>query len=148
MYVRLISYNFKFDEDTLLKYGFLLAWDKYGLLGNSKIVWTKQLKHIFSDRLKGKEYSPSDQFHIENCHNDFANLKVSLKKDRRKIGVYNLDEVTIDFIRNNKEYIVEWEIIGSAFKEIDFSFVKEFSDYLGKIKIPILSNPHVDWSDF
>lgn len=153
MYVRLISYNYKFDTETLLKYRFLLSWHKTGILGNPKIIWTKELKNIFKDSLNGfdplykDKYEDDDRnFDYLNSIGGYENLKITLRRGRTFIGEYKLDDITIDFIRSNKDQIVDWRIICSAFKEIDFYFAKEFYKYLDLGYL--ISNPFIDWNDF
>ncbi len=144
-YVRLISYNYPFDHQTLMEIGFMLAWDTKGLLGNSRINWTSELKNKFSNRLLNKVYGPSIQEYLKNHNYIEDNLEISLRKDKREIGRFKLDEITVDFIRKNKDEIYNWWVISGFYKCIDLDFALEFYQYLDSSHL--FSNPYLQWAD-
>lgn len=141
-YIRLISFSHSFSTELFLEYGHLLAWDKHGVLGNSRIYWSNELKLKFSTRLIEKQINPLSYFK----HSEKDNIKIILRKNKRIFGEFDLENLTIDFIRQNKNEIYNWGIISEFYKEIDYKFAKEFYIYL-KPEF-MFANPYVDWTDF
>ena len=151
LYVRLISYNLPFTEEMLIKYGYLLSWDKYGILGNSRIKWTDNLKSKFSDRLQGKNFGPGQQHYSGPSSNDIDTeiediifYEVDKKFGRRHHRI-KLSELSLDLLRKYKDEIKDWRTIAWHFDKIDYDFIIEFKD-----KIPLsllLLNSSIDWHD-
>ena len=151
LYVRLISYNLPFTEELLVKYGYLLSWDKYGILGNSRIKWTDNLKARFSERLQGKYFGPSEQHYLGPNSNELDTEIADIvfyevdKHVGRKYHRIKFSELSLDLLRKYKNEIKDWRTIAWHFDKIDYDFIIEFKD---KIDLSlILLNSSIEWSD-
>lgn len=146
LFIRILSYNLAFTEENLQQFGFLLSWDKYGILGNSNIKWTPILKSTFSKRLVNKEYSPPAQEYISL---DLGEIKpIKLRVDYltgQKKYYLNPMEVNLENIRKYRDAILGWGELSLHFSEITYEFIMEFKE---KINFDLLlRNQTIDWSD-
>lgn len=145
LYVRIISHNLAFTEENIIKFGFLLSWDKYGLLGNSFIQWTPNLKNLFSKKLLNKEYGPSSQEYVAMEFGNLDSIKVKMMRSYGSQQFLEGKEININNIRTFKNVILEWNKICIHFPEITYDFIIEFKAFINFDLL--LKNPSIDWSD-
>lgn len=145
-FIRLLSLWYTFSNDELLRYGFLLSWDRQGAIYNPHIKWNRYLLFHFSNFLFKEE-------RIMDCKKEnnliFRHLlkeeyyKTISEQMRSKID----NERLIKMIEKNKSKInkILWKQIARAYPyEIDDNFLKKFLAY-----IPIddlLLNENINWS--
>ena len=147
LYIRSLSYHFPFTENDILKYGFLLSWDKLGLLGNSNIIWTKRLKETYKARLVGKKFGPNFQEYIPHADNYLINdwnsvikLRPYVKNDLNEIKLVDLN---IELVTKYKNRITDWRTISA-----NFNFASNENLFIDKInRIALLVNPFTDWDN-
>jgi len=148
LYVRALSFNFPFTEQEVLKYGFLLAWDNHGILGNSYINWTKKLQQTFQSRLDCKDFGPPSQKYVphpETCwineHNSVIKLRPFAKNDINEI---KFSDLNIKLMWQYKDRIQDWATISANF-DLTFNEVLLFLDKIHRDML--LVNPNINWTN-